>query len=122
MSWPRTMLPCERAGAAVEMAIVAPVFVALLFAAFQGGLMLWTQIGLQHATERAARCAAIDASLCGSADLVKAYAVTQALAAKIPDSSFTLSSATCGRLIAGTTTVKILSASFTLKASSCFPR
>ena len=83
--------------------------------------MLWTQIGLQHATERAARCAAIDASLCGSADLVKAYAVTQALAAKIPDSSFTLSNASCGRLITGTTTVKIFSTNFTLNASSCFP-
>jgi Flp pilus assembly protein TadG len=43
----------------VEAAIVVPLLLALTFGAVQVGLMLWTQVGLQHGVEMAARCASV---------------------------------------------------------------
>ena len=50
----------NRGASAVEFALTAPVFFVMLFAVIDGGLLLWTQVGLQHGAEAAARCASID--------------------------------------------------------------
>lgn len=112
----------DEGAAAVELALTAPVFIALIFGALQGATMLWTQLGLQQATERAARCAAINATLCGTAELVQAYAATQALSANLPASNFTLTSATCGAVVSGEANVKFVTLNVTLSARSCFPK
>jgi Flp pilus assembly protein TadG len=51
---------------AVEFAMTAPLFVALLLAVIEGGLMLWTQLGIQHGSEAAARCASVNATACAT--------------------------------------------------------
>jgi len=107
---------------AVETALVAPVFIALLFGLLEGAIMLWTQLGLQTATDRAARCAAIDTSRCGTSTLLQNYAAGQALSAKIPASSFTLTSETCGAAVTGLVKVRFVATEVTLSARSCFPR
>jgi Flp pilus assembly protein TadG len=50
--------------AAVEFALTAPVFFAIVFGLIDSGLLLWTQLGLQHATELAARCASVNKTIC----------------------------------------------------------
>lgn len=43
----------------VEFAVTAPLFFLLMFGIIQAALMLWAQVGLQHGTEAAARCASV---------------------------------------------------------------
>jgi Flp pilus assembly protein TadG len=43
----------------VEFAVTAPLFFLLMFGIIQASLMLWAQVGLQHGTEAAARCASV---------------------------------------------------------------
>jgi Flp pilus assembly protein TadG len=43
----------------VEMSVVLPVFIVLTFSIAEAGLMLYTQVGLQHGSEMASRCASI---------------------------------------------------------------
>ena len=49
----------SKGAALVEFAVTAPFFFLLIFGIIQAALMLWAQVGLQHGTEAAARCAAI---------------------------------------------------------------
>ena len=51
---------------AVEFGLTAPVFFAALLGALELGVLFWTNLGLQHATERAARCASVNKTICGS--------------------------------------------------------
>lgn len=112
----------ERGGAAIEFALTAPAFLALLFGALQGALMLWTQLGLQHAAERASRCAAVNASLCGSSAQVQTYAVSQGLANGLSSSAFTLTTETCGKAVVATANVRFVTSTVSLSARSCFPK
>ena len=85
--------------------------------------MLWTQLGLQHAVERAARCAAVNATLCGTPDLVQAYAVTQGLASSVAAGAYTVTDDnTCGKAVTATKSVRFLTATVSLSARSCFPK
>ena len=62
---------------AVEFGLTAPVFLAALLGAIELGVMFWTQLGLQHAAERTARCASVNKTICGSETAIKTYAVSQ---------------------------------------------
>ncbi|HLZ05400.1 MAG TPA: TadE/TadG family type IV pilus assembly protein [Bradyrhizobium sp.] len=53
----------EQGASALEFALTAPVFFLFLFGIIELGLMFWTQIGLQHGAEMAARCATIHTTL-----------------------------------------------------------
>jgi hypothetical protein len=43
----------------VEFAITYPVFLIVIFCIIEVGLLMWTQLGLQHGAEMAARCVSI---------------------------------------------------------------
>jgi Flp pilus assembly protein TadG len=49
----------ERGAALVEFTVVLPLLLSLTFGIVEAGLMLWTQVGLQHGVEMAARCASL---------------------------------------------------------------
>ena len=127
-------LLASRSGAtAVEMALLLPVLLSLLFGICEFGRAMWTQTSLQYAVEEAARCAAINSANCTPS--VPAYAAGKVMGISIPSSEFTYTSgASCG--ISGYTTgakvsvshvftsfaVRLIPAlSFTLTASSCHP-
>ena len=113
----------DRAGSvAVEFAMVAPPFLALLFGIAQGGLMLWTQLALQQATERAARCASINTSVCGSPAQTQAFAASQSLGRDLPSESFTVTTEICGSLVSGAYAAPLLTYAIELRAQSCFPK
>jgi Flp pilus assembly protein TadG len=107
---------------AVELALTAPVFFALLFGVVQGGVMLWTQFALEHASERAARCASINKALCGTPTLAQAYAASQSFGRGLPASAFAPTIQACGSQVSGTYPVQFLTFIVSLNARSCFPR
>lgn len=111
---------------AVEVAILAPVFVMLLFGILEGGLALWTQVGLQYGVEAAARCAAVDSTRCGNASAVAGYAAQQTFGLSVPASDFTVTTPACGDQVQASYTYQFVTLFFgtpsvTLKAQSCFP-
>ena len=115
----------ERGVTAVEFAITAPAFFLVLFGIIQGGLLLWTQIGLQHGTEMAARCAGVNKTICGNNAAIAAYAATQAYGLTLPPSTFTITNEACGIAVRATYTFSLLfkglSPTLDLNAQACFP-
>jgi TadE-like protein len=117
----------ERGTAAIEFAMTAPAFFIILLGIIEGGLLLWTQLGLQHGVEMAARCASINASICGSTSAVQNYAAQQALGLSPPTSIFTVSTPACGNQVSANYTFQFLTTYFGLptiaiNAQSCFPK
>ena len=115
------------ASSAVEIGLTAPFFFALLFGLIESALVLWTQIGLQHATAMAARCASIDVSTCKDSGTVQSYAVQQSFGVNPPASTFSYSTPSCGNQVSATyqfnfVTTYFGTPSLTLSALSCFPK
>ena len=54
----------EEGSSVVEFALILPVFVAFVFGMVNCGLMLWTQLGIEHGAIAAARCVTINPSVC----------------------------------------------------------
>ena len=116
----------QRGATAVEFALTVPVFVALICAIMDGAMLLWTQLGLQHGAEMAARCAAVNATLCGTETNIKSYAVQQAYGLGVTSSAYSVSTATCGKTVSASYTYTLFSSylgvpSVALTARSCFP-
>jgi Flp pilus assembly protein TadG len=111
---------------AVEFGITAPIFCLVLFGIIDGGFLLWTQLGMQHGADMAARCAAINKNTCGSNSATQTYAAQEAYGLSLPASVFTVSTSACGTLVTGTYTFNLITTYFgtpsiTLNAQSCFP-
>lgn len=112
---------------AVELGMTAPFFFALLFGLIEGALVLWTQLGLQHATAMAARCASIDVSTCKDSGTVQSYAVQQTFGVNPPASTFSFTTPSCGNQVSASYKYNFVTTSFgtpslTLTARSCFPK
>ena len=75
------------AATAVEMALVLPLLLVILFGIEEFGRALWIQTSLQYACEAAARCAAVSFASCANGNIPN-YAASQALGMSIPSSAF----------------------------------
>ncbi len=117
----------QRGASALEFALTAPVFFLFIFGIIEGGLLLWTQIGLQHGAEMAARCASINTALCpiSNPDAVTTYASRQAFGLSLPASTFTYSAPACGNQVSASYTFQFPDlfhlAPLALTAQACFP-
>jgi Flp pilus assembly protein TadG len=117
----------SQAGAsAIEFALILPVFMLMIFAVIEGGLLTWTHFGLQHGAEMAARCASVNTSICGSASAIQNYAVQQTYGVNPPASAFAVSASACGNQVSASYAYRFLASYFgwpsiTLTAQSCFP-
>ena len=117
----------QRGATALEFALLAPVFFALVFGIIALGMLFWTQVGLQHGAEMAARCASVNTALCPTSNpsAIAAYATQQAFGLSLPSSTFTYSAAACGSRVSANYQFQfpqILNlAPFTLTAAACFP-
>ncbi len=112
---------------ALEFALLLPLFAFLLLGTMQIGHVFWTQTALQHAVERAARCASINTAVCGNVSQIQAYAATQTYGMTLPDSTFAVSVPPCGNQVEATHDFTFETALFpvptvTLSARSCYPR
>jgi Flp pilus assembly protein TadG len=117
----------QRGATALEFALLAPVFFALVFGIIALGMLFWTQVGLQHGAEMAARCASVNTALCpnNSPSTITTYAAQQALGLTLPASTFTYTTPACGNQVSASYTFQFPSIlninSVTLTAQSCFP-
>lgn len=117
----------QRGATALEFALLAPVFVLLIFGIIALGMLFWTQVGLQHGVQMAARCASVNTVLCPGSDpnAITAYATQQALGLSLPASTFAHSVPACGNQVSASYTFQfpaILNLNpLTLTAQSCFP-
>ena len=117
----------ERGATALEFAILAPVFFLIILGIIAFGLLFWTQVGLQHGAEMAARCASINTTLCpnGNPSAITNYAMQQAFGLSLPASTFTYSTPACGNQVSATFAFvfpDILNLRpLTLTAQACFP-
>lgn len=127
------MIPCRafltdpRGATAVEFALVFPLFVGMVVVVIQCGMLLWTQIALQHATQEAARCATVAESGCTSTAGIQNYAATQAYGLSIPKATFAVSIQNCGNQVSAdylyTFFISYLGGpSTTLHAQACYPK
>ena len=115
---------CRRGSASVEFAIVVPILLTLIFGIEEIGRLFWTQGTLEFAVTQAARCAAINTTLCGSAAEVETFASSKALGMAIPSSDFALTTPPCGHKVTisyGYVSFvgKIIPYQVTLSATSC---
>ena len=120
-------LRCRRGNAAIEFALIAPVFLALIVGVMEVGRILWIQNTLQQAVERAARCATVNASSCGSASAVQQFAATQAAGIGVPASAFTATTPACGNQVRASMSYAYMTSllpmpALTLSAQACFPK
>jgi Flp pilus assembly protein TadG len=117
----------NRGTTALEFALTAPVFFLFIFGIIEFGLLMWTQIGLQHGAEMAARCASVDSTLCPNSDpgAITGYAAQQAFGLTLPSQTFTYSTPACGNQVSASHAFQfpaILNLSpVTLTAQACFP-
>ncbi len=117
----------NRGASALEFALTAPVFFLFIFGIIEFGLLLWTQIGLQHGAEMAARCATVDSTLCPNSNpgAITSYAAQQAFGLALPSQTFTYSTPACGNQVSASHAFQfpaILNLSpLTLTAQACFP-
>lgn len=116
----------ERGVTAVEFAMTGPAFFALIFLVIEGALLMWTQVGLQHGAEMAARCATINSTLCNSDSSIQSYAAQQTYGLNPPPVVFTYTAAACGNQVSASYTFSFLVSLFPttsvgLTAQSCFP-
>lgn len=118
----------SRGVAAVEYALVLPVFLAMVFGIIEIGRLMWYQVSLQRATAVATRCGAVTASDCTTAALIAAKAAVSAPGITLPASAFTVSTtATCGVQVSASLQFKFLSGYLglparTLTATDCHPK
>jgi Flp pilus assembly pilin Flp len=118
----------DQSGAsALEFGLTAPVFFLLLFGVIEVGLLFWTQIGLQHGAEMAARCASVNSTLCpnGNPGTITSYASQQAFGLNLPPSTFNYSTPACGNRVTASYDFQFPGlfdvAPLTLTAQACFP-
>jgi Flp pilus assembly protein TadG len=117
----------ERGATALEFAILAPVFFLLIFAVIAFGLLFWTQVGLQHGAEMAARCASINAALCPTTNssAITSYATQQALGLTLPANTYSYAVQSCGNQVTGSYTFVYPDifnfGPLTVTAQACFP-
>ena len=115
----------DTAGSAmVEYAITLSAFILLTMGIVQIGLLMWTQAGLQHGVELAARCATVNTTLCGTAAQIQSFAAANSLGVTVPTSDFTVTQGTtCGNKIKASDTFNFLpvAATVTVTAQVCYP-
>lgn len=125
----------EKGAAAVEFALVAPVFLAFIFLILDGGRMIFVRQSLNEVATATARCYALKATGCTSTGAAETWATSRALARdNLVLSVAHVTTATCnsvGNMAQATVTtvwkkgaMTLLPQSVapgTLSATSCFP-
>ena len=114
-----------RGATALEFALCAPAFFMLAMGIVELGLQVWMQLALQQGVEAAARCASINKNACASSSQIQAYAAAQSYGLSPPNTSFSVSTPSCGNLVQASYTPNYLPnfpiPAQTLTASACFP-
>lgn len=123
-AWRR--LVCGIGGnAAVEFALAMPPLFMFMFAIVGFGRALWVQNALDFAVARAARCASIDTTVCGTASQIQNFAAAQNSGGFSP-SVFSVATAGCGTAVSASYPLRVSIPfvpvfALTLTAQACDP-
>lgn len=116
----------RRGAVSVEVGLLVLPVILLLFITVEVGRAARTHAALHYAAERAARCAAITPTTCGSSTAVNSFAAGLMNSIAVPAGTFTLATAPCGRRVSASYSFQsvvagLLPRSITLSAASCYP-
>jgi hypothetical protein len=126
------LVACRRGVSAVEIALVLPIFLGLLFGIINFSLVLWTQGSLYYAAQAAARCASANPTICGSPAspaLVTTYALNQYFGQPLDGANpfaYSFLPSGCGHSVTASYTYPVSIPFYgdyavPLSASACFP-
>jgi Flp pilus assembly protein TadG len=109
---------------AVEFAIVAPVFIALLIGTLALCVALFLVGSLHFAVEDGARCASVKTTICSDAAHTVAYTQSRYFGPNLSP-TFTYAAATCGNSVSASISYS-MNVGFTtytipISATACFP-
>lgn len=123
-SFSRRVLHDSGGTSAIEFAIVAPVFLAMVVGGIYMCMMLFAMGSLQEAVEAAARCWAVNTTVCTSASSAQDYATSHYYGPSYSP-TFTATNPSCGYQVAGAITYSwnfyYSTVSVPLNAVACFP-
>ena len=114
----------RRGSAAIEFAIVGPVFLMLVIGTIYGCLMLFSIASMHDAVEDGARCASVKATICTDSASTIAY-TRAAYLGPVVTPTFTYSTPACGHAVTGSTSfnfnIGLAAMTVPLSATACFP-
>lgn len=116
----------QRGVAAIEFALVVPVFLVLVFGTIEAGRLMWYQVSMQRAVAVAARCGALGTTGCTTDPAIRSKALASTAGAGLGTGSVTVSRPACGVRVLATRqfafALRIPGISpITLTAQSCHP-
>ena len=114
----------RRGTTAVEFAIVAPVFIAMLVGTITVSIGLFLIGSLHFAVEEGARCASVKTTICSDAATTVAYTQSHYYGPNISP-TFTYATATCGKSMSASVNyamnVGFRTFTIPISATACFP-
>lgn len=81
---------------ALEYGLLLPALIFLILGTMDVGRLIWTYTTLHRAVEASARCAAINSTLCGTANQIASRAVNEAWGLSVDQKTFTAQTQSCG--------------------------
>lgn len=114
----------ETGSSAVEFAMVVPLVLILIFGAIASGVMMYTVVKLQHATETSARCLSAKRSDCSLANITP-FATSYYKGPALNGLTFAALKDTCGYKVTANGTFNFLMGqgvlSVPMHTSACYP-
>jgi Flp pilus assembly protein TadG len=111
--------------AALEFAMVAPVFIMLVVGGIAAGNAVFEVASMHYAVESGARCASIQTTVCTSSSAVVTYTQSHYAGPRLPAPTFTYSTAGCGHTVTGTVTYSMNIGTKTynipVSTAACYP-
>jgi Flp pilus assembly protein TadG len=120
----KSMRRDQQGTTAVEFAIVAPVFIALLIGTIAVCIGLFLIGSLHYAVEEGARCASVKTTICSDATTTVAYAQSHYFGPNVSP-TFTYAAAACGNSVSASINYSMNVGFRTfvvpISATACFP-
>ena len=123
----------RRGSVAIEYALLLPALLLFVLGIMDAGRLLWTYTTLHRSVAAAARCGAVDPTICGTTAQIKNFGAASAYGLTINSSAYTVTTPACGTRVQATFTFVFIipwlspispygeSNSMPLSAAACFP-
>ena len=115
----------ESGSAAVEFALLLPMFLMVIIGGMGLSMLGYSAAGLQFAAQSAARCASINTTICSSITNTQVYASQRFTNITGKTATLVASTQSCGNQVSGSVSFKINTGIYTinipLTSVACFP-